>query len=1152
MNVPMLMPLLLSRSARQRLLDEMQRHVLQSCTKDPAMPVALQNLITALVRVFWADIEVQLEMDASSGRHRQSEEEEEGESSSPSISSGSRNSLLGRLGRGTQQCADELAAAPDIARGILQVLVVEARDLMPVHGIGTNPYVRGRHGQQVRRSHTVWSNLRPAWNCLMEFPVISTTGTLELEVMSRAPLFGGDTRLGHVSLSLADITSPDSASAAGSAAALTAVPGSSQLAYRCEMLSGAQKGELVLILGYKELQRRRFSCGAFGQYLTRRAAQFRAFFLYHYWPCDKSVFQMYLHEPIDICILLLSLSPFVLVRAVFYTVLLLCLCMQWPPDEHQIVQFILAFKGTAIVTDGAGRLTYGVLAYYICARAGTCSSGGAPGSCVSSISVALDLYQEVLVWAVCFLLLPRSLPYLSRSSRASESSAASHKVAATSTEDVHRGGRMKSLLQYNLIVFAISLGIFLILSLRDAIAVSWTPGGIGSQEWRWRLGENFFWARAIFGLGMFPFLSLMHPQINKLLTHSTPTGFTRLGTLRRYNPRLVPRKRKLEQEGGQVLEQESHREAKDGNPTGSVCRPSGVEISSAMLDTPAATGLMNIAADPVASTEVEIKGTDDKNAASSHSVDPVEDLRAVIRRLPGGSLALRAGGLWLRATGKAVGAAVTVVSLEIRVASATVSLGLRAVDAGRSTALGVAHRVLPGSDAAVVRCVRTGAEVVEGTAVAVVNCCDRALQGPVNVGTRIVRYLPGGPTALSVLSTANKVGSSVVRTVFRLAAAAESPGTVTETVEQLAFAVADSDSELAELSEKAEMLKLEAAARLAELLSRAEQLAEREVAEAREALLRVQPEMSKISQALSQRSHGWAWELQRAKSACDSMGRSMVAWTWDLASRLPVAGQALLSAFNRELKDLRQQRSSRTSWSQTLEACSRVVISSACEAVLELQPRQSPPSPASPAAGVGSTSGNANEVYEAGGSSRSGRGSRGSSPAARASGRGASSRGLSSHSRSPSSSSHRGYAHAFDASGSEAGRGVSAGSDETLRYGRFASSSGEVRSEQGRLTMLSGAMRRLASPKLRRRCATPGGSERAPSPQDLEDDSGSKHEHFVEDITEDGRLLAQGEAFATQGAESASSDGFRPRAFSGSSAGPSAEGNAGPGPAAAG
>ena len=32
------------------------------------------------------------------------------------------------------------------------------------------------------------------------------------------------------------------------------------------------------------------------------------------------------------------------------------------------------------------------------------------------------------------------------------------------------------------------------------------------------------------GLGMFPFFFLLHPQINKLLTHSTPTGYTRRGS----------------------------------------------------------------------------------------------------------------------------------------------------------------------------------------------------------------------------------------------------------------------------------------------------------------------------------------------------------------------------------------------------------------------------------------------------------------------------------------------------------------------------------------------------------------------------------------------------------------------------------------------
>ena len=80
---------------------------------------------------------------------------------------------------------------------------------------------------------------------------------------------------------------------------------------------------------------------------------------------------------------------------------------------------------------------------------------------------------------------------------------------------------------------------------------------------------------------------------------------------------------------------------------------------------------------------------------------------------------------------------------------------------------------------------------------------------------------------------------------------------------------------------------------MAELLTRAERLAEREVAEAREALQRVQPEISKISQALRDRSQGWTMKLSRAKRGCESMCRSTVAFGWDLAWRLPLAGQAI-------------------------------------------------------------------------------------------------------------------------------------------------------------------------------------------------------------------------------------------------------------------
>ncbi|CAE7349556.1 fumA [Symbiodinium necroappetens] len=846
MNVPFL-PLLLSKSARRRLLDEMQQHVLEQCTKDPAMPDALQSLITSLVRVFWADMVVELELDASSGRRQEDDEEE----STGSLPQGPLGAALGALTdtQGTFDCLVMLQVgrflpgwqqrpvaegARDMRYGMYQifflsiflrplVLVVEARDLVPVHGIGTNPYVpdteRRRFGSPLfllPRPVMKRSNLRPAWNCLMEFPVVSTRGNLELEVMSRAPLFGlgGDTRLGYVSLSLDDITSPAAqllflllyslkhfeAVTSFEAAVLTTGPGDSQFlgftgskmnpkthpkypGWRTDVslswvfihlhamgihhsrhnrssIIEEEVEDPVLIMDYKKLQavRRRLSCGAFGNSLLRRAAQFRAFFLYHYWPCDKSIFQMYMHEPIDICLLLLSLSPFVFVRVLFYTVLLLCLCVPWPPDEHQIVQFILACKGTAIISDGAGRVFYGIIMYYLCAREGTCSSGGAPGTGVSFTYVALDLYQEVLVWAVCFLILPRSLPYLNRGTGAS--GGAEDVQRNVQTEDVHRGGRMQALLQYNMLVFAISFAIFLTLSARDVMAFSWDGSGLlAAEAWRWRVAENFFWARAIFGLCMCPFLFLLHPQINKLLTHSTPTGYTRLGTLKRHRPILRPKRPpKSDTEIRDVVQ-----EAVADSPTAS---PKSEQEASLAVKA------------QCHSVQSPVQDKPEVVACNRDKADPIGDLQTVVRRLPGGSLALRGGSFCIWATGKAAKTAVTVVSLEIRVASAAVSLGLRAADAGRTTVLSVARRVVPGSDTAVVRFARARAEGAEQVVVALVRCCDRALQGPVSVATRIAGHVPGGRAALSVLGSMCRLGGGLVRTCYRMAAVVESPGEV--------------------------------------------------------------------------------------------------------------------------------------------------------------------------------------------------------------------------------------------------------------------------------------------------------------------------------------------------------------------------------------
>lgn len=835
---------LLSQGTRKRVLEEARFHIMERYTRDPAMPGPVRTLIEAMIRVFWVDIVLEVEAD-----NRKDAENAGGQDEA------------------------ELAAAPAIAEGMLQVLVVEARNLTPVHGIGTNPYVRAVLGQQVRRSWTAWSNLRPAWNYIMDFTVVDTSGTLELEVLSQAPLFGGDTRLGYVSLPLKEIILKAAAS-----------PDNSQLSYCCEPLAGAKNGELVLILDYKplakEMSRSTWLWGPFRR-IRQLPTRFRAFFLYHYWPCDKSAFQMYLKEPVDITLLLLSLSPFVLVRAAFYTVLLLCLCLPWPPDEHQIAQFILALKGLAVVTDGIVRMLYGLLAYYSCARVGTCSTGGTPGSGIGAVSIAVDLYQEILVWCVCFFLLPRSAPYRPRGAStisrpvvgASSASSSNVRVNGTPTNtaepiaceneaaDSLRGGRMKALQKYNLFCFAMCLSIFLGLSAWDVLAVD------AHDAWAWRIPENLFWSRTLFGISMFPFLFLLHPQINRLLTHSTPTGFTRLGILRRYNTRLRPRRQ----------------QKKKSSSLATAEAPNETEASPSQ------------------------NSTSNKRTLS---VDPVEDLRAAIRWFPGGSLALGAGSLGFKAAAAAARTTGKVVSLEIRVASAAVSLGLRAVDASVSTALHVAHCV-PGSDIAL-QAGEATLSVATGTG-----------RAGLHRFARLCRWIPGGEPAIDTIG-------QVLQEVGLLAAVVESPG--------LAADVGPNATPLLQVgTEKAEALKLEAAARLAEMLTRAERLAEREAADAFE---RVRPEIGKISQALQAQSRGCRAHANRAYGACDSLSRSVYALSVDMAQRLPSAGEVFLRGVGRELGDMRQSRAERSpGWMPMLEAYSRVVFSAACEAAMELRPQ---------------------------------------------------------------------------------------------------------------------------------------------------------------------------------------------------------------------
>lgn len=593
---------------------------------------------------------------------------------------------------------------------------------------------------------------------------------------------------------------------------------------------------------------------------------------------------MYLKEPIDICVLLLALSPFMAVRAVFYSVLLLCLCVPWPPDEHQIVQFILAFKGTASFSDGVARTVSGFFVYYSCVRAGSCHSGGGPGSSIAGWTVALDFYLEVLVWFACFAILPRTtrLGIRSSTSKASTSSEVTE-ADADAKEAALKGGRIKILLQYNLMCFAACLCLFGTLLARDVYTA--TNEADLDQAWAWRAPENFYWCRTLFGLSMYPFCILLHPQVNKFLTHSKPTGFTRLGTLQRYK----------------AVYRTNHSNSKK----------SDVSETSGSTRAEQATEPIDIAASKVSQ---DLAGKNPVRGSSrSPRVDPVEDLKVVIKRFPCGSIALRSAEISFFMCGAAARTSLAVIAFEIRAASSVASLGLRAADASIVTGLKVA-RYIPGSRLAL---------YIVGSAASSVK---RTVKGTVKHSASIIRTLPMGTTALHTCE-------QVLQTVGFLAAAAESPG----------YSGVDAPPLLLAGTECAEVLKLEAASRLAELLTRAEREAVQRSASAAEwtaeaaEWITLRPDVSTIAYALKAQEPRFRDNINRVVAAWDTLAQSMRAWMRTLPARLATATNTVYGSFRRELDDLQRLAPSRAPGLRSrLEAYQRLVCSVACDAYLEL------------------------------------------------------------------------------------------------------------------------------------------------------------------------------------------------------------------------
>lgn len=90
----------------------------------------------------------------------------------------------------------------------------------------------------------------------------------------------------------------------------------------------------------------------------------RRFVLHHYLPHNRSIYGK-VYDPVYVAILLLTLAPVPFVRVIFFTVLLLMIVIPGPPDEFQLVNFILLFKGTQFL-NALSTMARGSMEYFVC------------------------------------------------------------------------------------------------------------------------------------------------------------------------------------------------------------------------------------------------------------------------------------------------------------------------------------------------------------------------------------------------------------------------------------------------------------------------------------------------------------------------------------------------------------------------------------------------------------------------------------------------------------------------------------------------------------------------------------------------------------------------------------------------------------------
>eukprot|EP00927_Polykrikos_kofoidii_P082049 TRINITY_DN8047_c0_g1_i1.p1 TRINITY_DN8047_c0_g1~~TRINITY_DN8047_c0_g1_i1.p1 ORF type:complete len:459 (+),score=51.52 TRINITY_DN8047_c0_g1_i1:49-1425(+) len=274
----------------------------------------------------------------------------------------------------------------------------------------------------------------------------------------------------------------------------------------------------------------------------------RAWILHHYFPYDRSIFGK-MKDLVWWVFTIWSLIPFYGARVAMFAIILLLHLLACPPDEYQIVTFILQFKGWQFLTGGIISICVGAMQYFYCfssaANIGasseqllTCMSRHGPGAIDSIWSELFDYFGCVALCWIAFLALPCSDKYDKPTyvGRDHPPEQPDEIYCCFFTGVRTRGGRLRHLLLYDMIAFFVSLVFLFVLSwltrvfsgkaVADIDDVRGAVEAVGSIR---QFQENLFWSKAFYALLSFPFVPFAIPGLATILTHSRPTGYNNLG-----------------------------------------------------------------------------------------------------------------------------------------------------------------------------------------------------------------------------------------------------------------------------------------------------------------------------------------------------------------------------------------------------------------------------------------------------------------------------------------------------------------------------------------------------------------------------------------------------------------------------------------------